>query len=129
VRLLLDTHALIWSLNDDRALGPKARALITDPSNDVLVSTASLWEIVVKIRVGKLVADIEEIDTAIDAQGFDRLDIALPHLVELAALPLHHRDPFDHLLIAQARAEQLTLVSQDSNFPAYDVALVRCSDE
>ena len=129
MRLLLDTHALLWSLNDDRALGPKARALIADPSNDVLVSTVSLWEIVLKMRVGKLDADLEEIDAAIDAQGFDRLDISLMHLVELTGLPQHHRDHFDHLLIAQARSERLTLVSQDAHFPAYDVALVRCADD
>ena len=128
MRLLLDTHALLWSLNDDPALGAKARALISDPSNDVLVSVASLWEIVVKMRVGKLAADIEEIDAAIDSQGFDRLDIAVPHLAELAALPQHHRDPFDHLLIAQARAEQLTLVSRDSSFPAYGVPLLRADE-
>ena len=129
MRLLLDTHALLWSLNDDQSLGATARALIADPSNDVLVSMVSLWEIVVKIRVGKLEADIEEIDAAIDAQGFDRLDLSLPHLAELAGLPTHHRDPFDHLLISQARAERLTLISQDSHFPAYDVRLLRCADD
>ena len=129
MRLLLDTHALLWSLNDDQALGADARALIRDPSNDVLVSMVSLWEIVVKARVGKLEADIEEIDRAIEAQGFDRLDIVPSHLAALAGLPMHHRDPFDHLLIAQALDEQLTLVSQDKNFAAYEVPLVRCADD
>ncbi len=129
MRLLLDTHALLWSLNDDPALGSKARSLICDPSNDVLVSTVSLWEVVVKMRVGKLEADIEEIDGAIDAQGFDRLDIAPSHLAALAGLPMHHRDPFDHLLIAQALDERLTLVSQDSHFAAYDVPLIHCADK
>jgi PIN domain nuclease of toxin-antitoxin system len=126
VRLLLDTHALLWWLSDDPALGPEARTLVADPANDICISVASLWEIVVKMRVGKLEADIEAIESEVDKQAFTRLAIEPAHLVELAALPVHHRDPFDHLLIAQARAEGLSLLSQDRRFQDYEVPLIRC---
>ena len=110
MRLLLDTHALLWWLNDDERLGSHARRLIGDPENDVLVSAVSLWEITVKLRIGKLDADIEEIVAILPDQGFDRLDITDAHLIALATLPLHHRDPFDHLRMAQAVAEGAYLV-------------------
>jgi PIN domain nuclease of toxin-antitoxin system len=104
MKVLLDTHALLWWLADDDRLGPRARALIADPGNDILVSAALLWEIVVKRRVGKLEAEIGEVVAACERDGFFLLPIALAHLQTLAALPVHHRDPFDHLLIAQAIA-------------------------
>jgi PIN domain nuclease of toxin-antitoxin system len=128
VRLLLDTHALLWWLNDDEKLGNHARRLIGDPENDVLVSAVSLWEITVKLRIGKLDADIEEIVAILPDQGFDRLDISDAHLIALAALPLHHRDPFDHLLMAQAVAEGAYLVSDDQNVALYGIPFVTCSD-
>jgi PIN domain nuclease of toxin-antitoxin system len=126
VRLLLDTHALLWWLSDDPTLGAKARDLIADPANDVAVSTASLWELVIKARIGKLEADITEVERAIDQEGFQRLGIEPEHLAELARLPTHHRDPFDHLLIAQARSEKLQLISADRHFAAYEVELIGC---
>jgi PIN domain nuclease of toxin-antitoxin system len=128
VRLLLDTHALLWWLADDQHLGSKARKLIEDPANDIFVSVASLWEITVKVRVGKLEANTEEISGAAIRDGFDLLGIEIPHLQTLAGLPLHHRDPFDHLLIAQAITEDATFVSQDRNASSYGVRLVTCSD-
>jgi PIN domain nuclease of toxin-antitoxin system len=128
VKLLLDTHALLWWLADDQRLGPAARDLIEDPGNDVLVSIVSLWEIVVKVRVGKLHADIGAIANAIRRQGFIMLEISTPHLLGLAALPIHHRDPFDHLLIAQAVAEQATLMSDDRHTAQYPVQSVPCRD-
>ncbi|WP_083198058.1 type II toxin-antitoxin system VapC family toxin [Pararhizobium polonicum] len=128
MRLLLDTHALLWWLNDDVKLGNHARGLIGDPENDVLVSAVSLWEITVKLRIGKLDANIEEILAILPDQGFDRLDITDAHLIALAALPLHHRDPFDHLLMAQAVAEGAYFVSQDRNVGLYGIPFVTCSD-
>lgn len=92
------------------------------------VSAVSLWEITVKLRIGKLDADIEEILAILPDQGFDRLDITDAHLVALAALPLHHRDPFDHLLMAQAVAEGTHFVSQDRNVALYGIPFVTCSD-
>jgi PIN domain nuclease of toxin-antitoxin system len=127
VRLLLDTHALLWWLSDDAQLGSHARDLIGDPGNDVLVSVASLWEIVVKVRIGKLQADIREIADAVEREGFAALDIGTPHLLTLSGLPRHHRDPFDHLLIAQAISEHATFVSEDRNASRYPVRLISCS--
>jgi PIN domain nuclease of toxin-antitoxin system len=129
VRLLLDTHALLWWLGDDAALGRRARDLIADPGNAVLVSAASLWEIVVKVRVGKLEADIGDIADAVARGGFTRLDIGPAHLAVLAGLPRHpeHRDPFDHLLIAQAIAEDATFLSEDRRTALYPVRSVACS--
>ncbi|CAK7260938.1 MULTISPECIES: type II toxin-antitoxin system VapC family toxin [unclassified Shinella] len=128
MRLLLDTHALLWWLNDDEKLGARARGLIGDPANDVLVSAVSLWEITVKLRIGKLDADIEEILGILPDQGFQRLDIADAHLIALSGLPVHHRDPFDHLLMAQALAEDAHFVSEDQNVPLYGVPFMTCSD-
>ena len=128
MRLLLDTHALLWWLADDDQLGPRARELIEDPGNDVLVSVVSLWEIVVKVRVGKLEADIREVADIVTREGFALLDISTAHLVTLARLPMHHRDPFDHLLMAQAIEEDATFISEDRNASRYKVRLVTCSD-
>ena len=127
MKLLVDTHALLWWLSDDRRLGQEARTLIADPGNDVLVSVVSLWESVVKLRVGKLKADIGAIERAIVRDGFRQLAITPAHLTVLANLPLHHRDPFDHLLIAQALDEDALLVSDNQNMPLYPVQLMTCS--
>ena len=126
MKLLLDTHALLWSLSDDARLGPTARELIIDPANDVLVSIASLWEIVIKTRIGKLEASFADIDRAIDAQGFVRLPIDPHHLDALGRLPALHRDPFDQLLIAQAQVEDARLMTNDVEIARYDVATVSC---
>lgn len=127
MRLLLDTHALLWWLADDDRLGPRARELIEDPANDVIVSVVSLWEIVVKVRVGKLHASINDIAGALPREGFDLLGVDTAHLLALAELPTHHRAPFDHLLIAQAITEDATFISEDRNAGRYPVRLVACS--
>jgi PIN domain nuclease of toxin-antitoxin system len=126
MKLLLDTHALLWWLADDQRLGSKARGLISDPRNDVLVSVVSLWEIVVKLRIGKLTVNIDSVERAIVRDGFERLAITASHLATLATLPSHHRDPFDHLLIAQAIAEDAALVSEDRHFTLYPARLEAC---
>lgn len=130
MKLLLDTHALLWWLADDARIGQQARERIADPDTIVLVSAVSLWEIVVKVRVGKLEAEIGEIVAAIERQDFTLLPIDPAHLEALANLPLHpdHRDPFDHLLVAQALSEGATFVSEDRNAARYAVALIPCSD-
>jgi PIN domain nuclease of toxin-antitoxin system len=129
LRILLDTHSLLWWLAGDPRIEGKAQELIADPANDILVSVASLWEIVVKVRVGKLAADIRDITAALDAQGFEMLEIRAGHLEDLVRLPMHHRDLFDHLLIAQAIAEGLTFLSEDQHVVAYPVAHVTCTDK
>jgi PIN domain nuclease of toxin-antitoxin system len=128
MKLLLDTHALLWWLSDDSRLGARARALIADPGNDVLVSVATFWEIVVKVRVGKLAAEIGAIVDACARQGFVCLDIRPSHLRTLGTLPMHHRDPFDHLLIAQAVTEGAIFVSQDQHAAHYPLQTIACSD-
>jgi PIN domain nuclease of toxin-antitoxin system len=127
MKFLLDTHALLWWLADDSQLGRQARELVEDPGNDVLVSMVSLWEIAVKTRIGKLQADIKEITDAVQQEGFTLLDIGITHLLTLAGLPMHHRDPFDHLLIAQAITEDATFISEDRNTARYPVRMVTCS--
>ena len=126
MKLLLDTNALLWWLSDDPRLGGAARDAIADPANDVLVSVASMWEIAVKLRIGKLEADIAAIGDAVARDGLALIGITPAHLAALVALPTHHRDPFDHLLIAQAIAEEATFVSGDRQAPAYPVSLLRC---
>lgn len=122
----MDTHALLWWLGDDARLGGRAIDLIADPANDILVSVASLWEIVVKIRIGKLEAEIMSIERVIARDGFERLGIEAAHLATLATLPIHHRDPFDHLLIAQAISEAATLLSDDRSMQPYPLTVLRC---
>ena len=125
-RYLLDTHALLWWLADDPRLGPRMRAIIATPADEIMVSTVSLWEIVVKIRIGKLTADVGAIERAIGRFDIERLDLLPQHLTTLASLPTHHRDPFDHLLIAQAITEDAAFVSQDEVMARYPVRLERC---
>ena len=127
MKLLLDTHALLWWLSNDNRLGSPVRTLIGDPANDVQVSVVSLWEIVVKVRVGKLRADIEDIVIACERNGIVLLDISPRHLRILSGLAKRHGDPFDHLLIAQAIAEHATFISDDWNTTKYDVDTMVCS--
>ena len=126
MKLLLDTHALLWWLADDARLGSKVRARIEDPGNAVLVSQVSLWEIGIKIGIGKLRVDVSEAWAAIHERGLDELGLKPPHLTTLAALERHHRDPFDHMLIAQAIVEGATLVTDDSRIGDYPAATMRC---
>jgi PIN domain nuclease of toxin-antitoxin system len=113
MKLRLDTHALLWWLSDDGRLGSRARVLIEDPGNDVLVSVVSLREIAVKIRVGKFNPDLRGIADAVQREGFAPTDTGTSPMLTLAGLPMHHRDLFDHLLIAQAIAEDAAFVSED----------------
>jgi PIN domain nuclease of toxin-antitoxin system len=124
VRLLLDTHILLWWLADDRALPQSARALIAEPENEVFVSAISLWEIAIKSRLGKLRADVEQVREATIAGDFAPLPFRLEHSVEVARLPDLHQDPFDRALIAQARLEPLALLTHDAVLTDYgDVIL------
>ena len=124
MRLLLDTHALLWWLAGDEALSAAARMAIGDDGNMVYVSAASTWEIATKHRIGKLphVAAIAgDLDGAIRAQGFLGLPISLRHGERAGALPGPHRDPFDRMLIAQAMTEGMVLVSNERVFDDYAV--------
>jgi PIN domain nuclease of toxin-antitoxin system len=125
VRLLLDTHALLWWLDGDRSLPRKARTAIADDDNVIFVSAASAWEITTKARLGKLPgagAVAEDVVGSVSSQGFSSLDMTLLHAQRAGRLPGAHRDPFDRMLIAQAQLEDLTLVSNDGVFDAYGVS-------
>jgi len=124
VRLLLDTHTLLWWLADDPSLSAVARRLTGRSSNNVLISAASAWEIATKVRLGKL-AGAEEL--AADFAGilarerFEPLPISMEHGIRAGLLPGPHKDPFDRMLVAQCLAENLPMVSNDSIFDAYGV--------
>jgi PIN domain nuclease of toxin-antitoxin system len=126
VRLLLDTHVLLWWLNDDARLGSAAKDLIAERDNGVIVSVVSLWEILVKVRIGKLTANIVALERCLIRDDFARLAILPAHLAALAGLPKHHRDPFDHLLVAQAISENAVFVSDDEIVGRYPVTVQRC---
>jgi len=122
MRLLLDTHILLWWLADDRRLSADHRALIADASNLVLVSAMTVAEIAIKASLGKLDAPDDLLPT-LEAGGFDELTFEFRHAEVLRTLPWHHRDPFDRMLIAQAIAERLTVLTADPHFSAYGVEL------
>ncbi len=127
MKVLLDTHALLWWLGDDPKLGAKARDLIVNVENEILVSAVSLWEITVKSRIGKLNVTVEDVLAVLPDQGFQRIDTTDDHLAALQHLSIHHRDPFDHLLIAQASAEGALFLSEDEHASKYGVPVEVCS--
>ena len=124
MRLLIDTHVLLWTLLEPERLNPRAHELLVDPEHEVLASIASLWEIAVKKRAGKLHAELGLVIEGIAEQGFVRLGLEDAHLQALLGLPLHHRDPFDHLLIAQSIAEDAAFVTGDRLANRYPVEVV-----
>jgi PIN domain nuclease of toxin-antitoxin system len=121
--LLLDTHAFLWWLGDDSKLGPEARGSIERPTNSAFVSAATAWEIAVKRASGKLLA-AGDIAGWIRDEGFLELAVDVAHAVEAAELPRHHTDPFDRLLIAQARLEHLVLLTSAADVTRYDVTVL-----
>jgi len=123
-RLLLDTHAFLWFVFDDERLSETVAALIEDPAIEKILSIASLWEIAIKVSLGKL-----ELGTSLDrffateieGRDLELLAITNAHLIRVAGLPFHHRDPFDRLIIAQAAIEGLPIATGDSCFTPYGV--------
>lgn len=124
MRILLDTHALLWWLDGDRRMSRKARQMVGSDETTVLVSAASAWEITTKYRLGKLpgAADVAaDVMACLLDQNFTPLDITLSHAQRAGLLPGPHRDPFDRMLIAQAQSEDIPLVSIESVFDRYGV--------
>ncbi len=127
MRVLLDTHAMLWWLSDDPSLSRPARKVMADTSNVLLVSAASAWEIATKVRLGRLPGAE---DLAADFQGFmlregfTTLDMTADHAIRAGLLPGPHKDPFDRMLIAQAQAEHVPIVTNERAFEAYGVRRV-----
>ena len=127
MKLLLDTHAFLWFIWADPRLSKSARQAIEHQSSHCMLSTASLWEICVKVSLGKLqvIQPFEKlVEEHVTANGIQLLSTTASHLDVLVHLPLHHRDPFDRLLIAQTLSEDAVLVSKDSKFAAYSLELL-----
>jgi len=120
---LADTHALIWARENPARLSPDARGVMGDRSTALYFSLASIWEIAIKVSLGKLQLDgsIEEFVRALLHDGFEPLSIRVSHVAILSSLPLHHRDPFDRMLIAQAMKEELQVITADPQFANYPV--------
>ena len=128
MRLLLDTHVFIWWADQQESLSATALSALNDEANELILSVASVWEMQIKVQLGKLKLSLpieELIETQVETNDLGILPVALPHVLALDALPFHHKDPFDRLLIAQSIYEDVTLVSVDPEFPAYSVKLLR----
>jgi PIN domain nuclease of toxin-antitoxin system len=115
VRLLIDTHILIWALEGSAQLSPRAKELLLDPEHEHWVSAASVWEIAIKASIRKLTLSrpLGDLEKGILAAGFRVLDISIRHAVAASEIDLHHNDPFDRMLLAQCEVETLRLVSAD----------------
>ena len=127
MRLLIDSHALIWYVDQHQQLSPASHAAISDPSNDLLLSAGSIWEIAIKIGLGKLVltqAFSIWMSQAIDDLGITVLPITVEYADTQASLPKHHSDPFDRLIVAQAIVERVSIVSADARMDAYGITRV-----
>ena len=121
MRVLLDTQALFWWLDDFPAFSPTARRTIASPQNEVIVSAASVWELAIKTKIGKLNAQplLDRLEEYLSEQGFLALPITLEHGARAGLLVQHHKDPFDRMLVAQAQAENLAILSSNSVFDNY----------
>ena len=122
MNLILDTHTFMWFVNGDKNLTIKARTTIENPSNFGYISIAILWEMAIKISLGKLEIKypFEQVLTQIYENGFEILPIAFEHTLVISELEFYHRDPFDRLIIAQAMTEKMTIVSKDESFDDYE---------
>ena len=124
MKLLLDSHVFLWWLEDSALLSARMRSAIAEPRDSISVSAATIWELALKISIGRLkikAPDAERIDEYIGACGFTELPVRAAHAAAAARLPRHHNDPFDRLLVAQAQIEGMTLVSADKLIARYQV--------
>ena len=126
MRVLLDTHVLVWYLEGNPNLSRPQRELIVRPETEVFVSIASLWEIAIKTSIGKLrlTRSLSDVFQQLSTQSIELLNIAPGHVLQVASLPFHHRDPFDRMIVAQAKVEFLTVVTVDSQFNSYGVKVI-----
>ena len=126
MRVLLDTHALVWWFNDPSQLSKRADAIIANTQNTVLVSAAVAWELSIKVNLGKLnaLSLITDFSERLEREGFTELPIGVAHATRAGLLPLHHRDPFDRLLVAQAQDLGIPILSADTSLDRYDIKRV-----
>lgn len=124
MKILLDTHVLVWALSDPGRLPMAVRGAIEDPSNIVYVSAASAWEIAIKAAIGKIDFPSDDLSGAIAESGFLELPVTIVHASALRALPQRHRDPFDRMLAVQSAVENLILVSRDPVFNLYGIKTI-----
>ena len=127
MKLLLDTHVLLWAIGRPELLSQKARQAMLDETNELVASVASIWEITIKVQAGKLElpVDADYLETNLRKLGVTKyLPVDLYHVYRLARLPLLHKDPFDRILLTQAMVEGLTLVSKDQIFGEYPVTVL-----
>ena len=124
MKILLDTHAFLWAIAGDKKLSKTARKTFLDPGNSLFFSAASLWEICIKMSLKKLTLKsgwYKKIQNELRVNAIQWLPAEMRHCVELTKLPFHHRDPFDRMLLAQARVEELRVLSRDARLSAYDI--------
>jgi PIN domain nuclease of toxin-antitoxin system len=127
LRVLFDTHGFLWAVSDDSHLSSTARRIFTDPANEILLSVASIWEILVKAEAGRLPLprpSASYIQSQLLKTSTEVLPILLRHVLQIANLPPHHRDPFDRIILAQAVEEKIPVVSADTKFRAYPVEVL-----
>ena len=122
--LLLDTHILLWWLNDNPRLQVEIRSLIANPRNEVFISSVSVWESAIKRTLGRLEFDTETLLTALNYGGFREISITARHGIVAGSLPRYHDDPFDRMLIAQAQVEGFSIITHDAQFKFYDVPII-----
>jgi len=128
MKLLIDTHCWIWWTSEPGKLGDAALGIFRDPANSIFFSVASSWEIAIKCSLGRLqfAGPVEQfIPQRLARDGFDSLPVEHAHALRVATLPLHHKDPFDRLLIAQAQVEGLPIMTADPQFDAYEVEVIK----
>ena len=124
MKILLDTHILLWWLNDDEKLSENARQFIRNPDNVIYVSHVSLWEIQIKTMTGKLNADLGAIIQQLSENDFQQFPLHTNHILALAKLAPNHQDPFDRMLISQAISEPLHLITHDKNISLYSESII-----
>ena len=127
MRLLIDTHTFLWFVTNDPLLSAAALALLVDPSNEILISPASFWEVAIKVSIGKypLAVPFDQFFTqGIDGNDISILPLEVRHAAVLSSLPMHHKDPFDRMIVAQAMVEQVPIVSIDVALDAYGITRI-----
>ena len=126
MKYIIDTHVLIWHAENNPSLKPSILSIINDPANDLFVSHATIWEMTIKVSIGKLklAHSIQQLEPLLIQNGFALLPFDFAHYQTLSTLPFHHNDPFDRMIIAQAMAEKIQIITHDKAFKNYSVGVI-----